>query len=32
MEKDKNEINVLDELNKDACIDAIHFILNKVQE
>ncbi len=34
MEKDKNEINVLDELNKGACMgmDAIHFILNKVQE
>ncbi len=34
MEKDTNEINVLDELNKGACMgmDAIHFILNKVQD
>lgn len=30
----KNEINVLDELNKGACIgqDAIHFILDKVED
>ena len=30
--KNKNEINVLDELNKGACMgkDAIHFILDKV--
>ena len=32
--EDKNEINVLDELNKGACIgkDAIHFILDKVKD
>ncbi len=32
MNEDKNEINVLDELNKGACMgkDAIHFILDKV--
>lgn len=32
MKKDENEINVLDELNKGACMgmDAIHFILDKV--
>ena len=32
--KDENEINVLDELNKGACMgmDAIHFILPKVQD
>ena len=32
MEKNENEINVLDELNKGACMgrDAIHFILDKV--
>ena len=32
--KDKNEINVLDELNKGACMgqDAIHFILDKVKD
>ena len=32
--KDKNEINVLDELNKGACMgqDAIHFILDKVED
>ena len=32
MNKNKNEINVLDELNKGACMgkDAIHFILDKV--
>ena len=34
MENDKNEINVLDELNKGACMgrDAIHFILDKVKD
>lgn len=34
MNKDQNEINVLDELNKGACMgmDAIHFILDKVQD
>ena len=35
MEKEnKNEINVLDELNKGACMgmDAIHFILDKVED
>ena len=34
MEKDKNEINVLDELNKGACMgkDAIHFIMDKVED
>ena len=34
MSKDKNEINVLDELNKGACMgrDAIHFILDKVTD
>ena len=33
MENDKNEVNVLDELNKGACMgrDAIHFILDKVK-
>lgn len=32
--KYKNEINVLDELNKGACMgqDAIHFILDKVKD
>ena len=32
--KAKNEINVLDELNKGACMgqDAIHFILDKVKD
>lgn len=32
MKEDKNEVNVLDELNKGACMskDAIHFILDKV--
>ncbi len=32
--KDENEINVLDELNKGACMgmDAIHFILDKVKD
>ena len=30
----ENEINVLDELNKGACMgmDAIHFILDKVED
>ena len=34
MNKNKNEINVLDELNKGACMgkDAIHFILDKVED
>ena len=35
MEKEnKNEINVLDELNKGACMgmDAIHFIIDKVED
>lgn len=34
MSKDLNEINVLDELNKGACMgrDAIHFILDKVDD
>lgn len=34
MSKDKDEINVLDELNKGACMgmDAIHFIMDKVKE
>lgn len=33
MSKKENEINVLDELNKGACMgkDAIHFILDKVK-
>ena len=33
MSKDENEINVLDELNKGACMgmDAINFILDKVE-
>lgn len=32
--KNENEINVLDELNKGACMgmDAIHFILDKVED
>ena len=32
--KDQDEMNVLDELNKGACMgmDAIHFILDKVQD
>ena len=32
--KDENEVNVLDELNKGACMgtDAIHFILEKVKD
>ena len=31
---EENEINVLDELNKGACMgrDAIHFILDKVED
>lgn len=31
---DENEMNVLDELNKGACmgIDAIHFVLDKVED
>lgn len=34
MNENKNEINVLDELNKGACMgkDAIHFILDKVED
>lgn len=34
MDENKNEINVLDELNKGACMgkDAIHFILDKVED
>lgn len=34
MKDDQNEINVLDELNKGACMgkDAIHFILDKVKD
>lgn len=34
MSKQENEVNVLDELNKGACMgkDAIHFILNKVED
>lgn len=34
MEKNKNEVNVLDELNKGACMgmDAIDFIIDKVTE
>lgn len=33
MSKEKNEINVLDELSKGACMgrDAIHFIMDKVE-
>ena len=32
--KNENEVNVLDELNKGACMgmDAIHFIMDKVEE
>ena len=32
--KEENEVNVLDELNKGACmgIDAIHFIIDKVKD
>jgi len=34
MSEDKNEVNVLDELSKGACMgrDAIHFILDKVED
>ncbi len=34
MKKEINEVNVLDELNKGACMgsDAIHFILEKVKD
>ena len=34
MNEDINEVNVLDELNKGACMgkDAIHFILDKVED
>jgi len=34
MSKDKNEVNVLDELHKGACMgkDAIHFIMEKVKD
>ena len=34
MNNEKNEVNVLDELNKGACmgVDAIHFILDKVED
>lgn len=34
MKKEKQEVNVLDELNKGACMgqDAIHFILDKVED
>lgn len=34
MNNDQNEINVLDELNKGACMgmDAIHYILDKVKD
>lgn len=34
MNNENNEVNVLDELNKGACMgmDAIHFILNKVKD
>ena len=34
MNKDENKVNVLDELNKGACMgqDAIHFILDKVED
>ena len=34
MQDNKNEINVLDELNKGACMgqDAIYFIMNKVKD
>lgn len=34
MNNEQNEINVLDELNKGACMgrDAIHFILDKVED
>lgn len=34
MSKEDNEVNVLDELNKGACmgVDAIHFIMDKVKD
>ena len=34
MSKDKQEVNVLDELSKGACMgrDAIHFIMDKVED
>ena len=34
MNNDENEVNVLDELNRGACMgkDAIHFILDKVED
>ena len=34
MKEQENEINVLDELNKGACMgkDAIHFVLDKVED
>ena len=34
MSKDNNEVNVLDELSKGACMgrDAIHFIMDKVED
>ncbi len=34
MSKNENEINVLDELNKGACMgrDAIHFVMEKVED
>ena len=34
MSKENNEVNVLDELNKGACMgcDAIHFIMDKVKD
>ena len=34
MNEDKNEVNVLDELNKGACMgqDAIDFIMDKVED
>ena len=34
MKEEKNEVNVLDELNKGACMgqDAIHFVLEKVED
>lgn len=34
MKEEQTEVNVLDELNKGACMgkDAIHFILDKVED
>ena len=34
MSRDRNEVNVLDELSKGACMgrDAIHFIMDKVED